>query len=537
MAHTFNSNLKNVAFAYTRLLNIPITKSSLQTGIEENPYYPSLLSLSDTFDRYNIPNVAYEVQMGQIGQLNAPFIAHMQMPGDDNDFALVTSIKDDTVDLIYDKKQPQTIKKSEFLQRFNRVVFFAEPTGNSGELEYKIARKKEDVQSNRRNFLIAAMILMTMFIATANAIAAGTPAYIFIIIIKLGGLAAATLLLTYETDKSNAFVKNICTAGTKTNCDAVLGSKASKIWGISWAEIGFFYFASTTLILLMPGLSFVYKTGSLAVFNALAAPYILFSIYYQWQIIKQWCPLCLTIQATLVAELIWSIFSFWLPVHSLSFISSGGITPPFVIGFAVLFPISAWYALKPFLVKAKDHDLYKNAYKRLQYNPDIFNGLLTQQAKADNWQQLGITIGNPQATNTIIKVCNPYCSPCAKAHPKLEDIVRQNKNVNVRIIFTAKNDGHDRAAPIVKHLLAIAGKNDSEKTQQALDDWYHAPTKDYETFFAKYPMNGELKQQGEKLEAMSAWCKEYEITATPTIFVNGYRLPENYDIEQLKYIL
>lgn len=40
-----------------------------------------------------------------------------------------------------------------------------------------------------------------------------------------------------------------------------------------------------------------------------------------------------------------------------------------------------------------------------------------------------------------------------------------------------------------------------------------------------------------KVEAMSAWCDAAEITHTPTLFVNGYRLPENYDIEELRYIL
>ncbi|MBS1528771.1 MAG: thioredoxin domain-containing protein [Bacteroidetes bacterium] len=538
MAQTFNSNLKKVALAYARLLNIPVTKSSLQTAIEENPYYPSLLSLSDTLDRYNIPNAAYNVPAEEIDQLQAPFIAYMSIPGVGSDFALVTRISGDTVDLIYDRNKAQTIEKAQFYQRFKRVALVAGPDENSGEKNYKANRRKELAENNKRYLLASAAILTLLFIAVSNGITADALAYVPITAIKLAGLATATLLLAYETDKTNAFVKNICTAGAKTNCDAILGSKASKLWGISWSEIGFFYFASTALILLMSGLSFSYKTGCLAILNAFAAPYILFSIYYQWRVAKQWCPLCLTIQAALAAELVWSIFTFWLPVHSFSFLAAGGITSLFEIAFALLLPLTGWYALKPYLFKAKDHDLYKNAYKRLQYNPDIFNGLLIQQAKAaDNWQQLGITIGNPDAPNTIIKVCNPYCGPCAKAHPKLEDIIKNNKNINVRVIFTAKNNEHDRGAPIVKHLLAVAAQNDRARTQQALDDWYLAPKKDYELFSAKYPMNGELKQQDDKVEAMSEWCIEAEITHTPTIFVNGYLLPQSYDIEALMYIL
>jgi protein-disulfide isomerase len=50
-------------------------------------------------------------------------------------------------------------------------------------------------------------------------------------------------------------------------------------------------------------------------------------------------------------------------------------------------------------------------------------------------------------------------------------------------------------------------------------------------------MNGEIKQQDAKIEAMSKWCEEAEITHTPTIFVNGHRLPENYNVGELKNIL
>ena len=52
MAETFNSHIKNVAYAYTKLLRVTVTKTTLQSVLEENPYYPSLLSLSDTFKSF-----------------------------------------------------------------------------------------------------------------------------------------------------------------------------------------------------------------------------------------------------------------------------------------------------------------------------------------------------------------------------------------------------------------------------------------------------------------------------------------------------
>jgi len=190
------------------------------------------------------------------------------------------------------------------------------------------------------------------------------------------------------------------------------------------------------------------------------------------------------------------------------------------------------------LLKAKREATYKATYKRLLYNPDTFNNLLQQQATApDGYQNIGITVGNPDAKNTIIKVCNPYCGPCAKAHPVLDEIIHLNKNVKLKLIFMVSDHANDKRRIAARHLLAINEKDNALQTQQALDDWYLADKKDYDAFAKKYPMNGELKKQEAKIDKMSEWCKEAQITHTPTIFINGFKLPQAYKIEELKYIL
>ncbi|MNV74903.1 hypothetical protein D3C71_1681570 [compost metagenome] len=145
-----------------------------------------------------------------------------------------------------------------------------------------------------------------------------------------------------------------------------------------------------------------------------------------------------------------------------------------------------------------------------------------------------MVIGNPNAEHEIIKVCNPYCGPCAKAHSDLEAILNENFNVKLRIIFTASDDDKDIKVHPVRHLLAIEATGNENLVKKALDDWYLSPTKDYESFSKKYLMNGELKTQGEKVRAMNKWCKDMKILFTPTIYVNGHLLPQNYNVDELK---
>ncbi|MDO5968182.1 hypothetical protein Q4Q35_00025 [Flavivirga aquimarina] len=53
----------------------------------------------------------------------------------------------------------------------------------------------------------------------------------------------------------------------------------------------------------------------------------------------------------------------------------------------------------------------------------------------------------------------------------------------------------------------------------------------------KYPMDGELEQQNDKIEAMHNWCVAEKITHTPTISINGYELPKEYNVDDLREIL
>ncbi len=540
MAQSFSTNLFNVAKHYMQQLNVLVTKTTLKESLEQNPYYPSLYSIKNVFTKLGIANEAYQLVEEDIDKIEPPFIAYCSGQNTGSDFVLVTKITETAVSYIAETNKPKHLTKELFLKQWRKTVFIAEANAQSGEHDFAAKQKAENLKTTKQNLLYTGVILLIglmVYIFIGNAGVVNMLAAATITFIKLLGVGVTALLLIYEIDKNNSFVKNICSAGKQTNCDAVLKSKAGKILGMSWGEVGFFYFAATTLFLLLPGLAFAAKLPWLAIAGTLATPYIVFSIYYQWRVVKQWCPLCLAVQAVLAMELIWAIIYFWLrfPLISLRFPPPSGEIVGAVFCFFIVF--IAWYLLKPLLLAAKAALGYNAAYKRLLYNPEIFNSLLLQQTTApDGWQHLGINIGNPNAPTTILKICNPYCGPCAKAHLVLEEIIKHNPNVQVKVIFTASNKEDDKANKPVKHLLAIAAKENLQLTAQALDDWYLADKKDYDVFAGKYPMNGEVKEQERKIELMHKWCDDAEITGTPTFFVNGKRLPETYNINELKNI-
>ncbi|ULT23591.1 hypothetical protein KUH03_31135 [Sphingobacterium sp. E70] len=68
-----------------------------------------------------------------------------------------------------------------------------------------------------------------------------------------------------------------------------------------------------------------------------------------------------------------------------------------------------------------------------------------------------------------------------------------------------------------------------------MDNWYEMKDKDYNQFALKFPIEVNLKVQKDKMVTMDNWCNEMKIRATPTIFVNGYELPVEYKVADLKY--
>jgi uncharacterized membrane protein/thiol-disulfide isomerase/thioredoxin len=351
-------------------------------------------------------------------------------------------------------------------------------------------------------------------------------------LLKSVGLAAGIFLLWFDIDRYNPTLQSFCSGGvgSKINCNAVLGSKHAKLFNgaLSLSLLGFSYFFGTLLFLLISSFS-LSALSVLGVFSFISVPVVLISVYYQALVIRQWCKFCIIIQAMLIGEIAITFFSGFYREP----IAYGSL--PLLLALLLL-PILGWKLLKPLLEQEKETNVHKRGLKKIKNNPDVLQGLLVKSRKIEtSTKGLGISINSKTAMYNVVKVCNPYCGPCAKAHPVLEDLVKAGK-INLQILFTARSL-EDRAGKPVSHFLAIDEKGDKTITQKALDDWYLADKKDYEVFTNKHPMNGELEKQSNKIEAMRDWCDAENITHTPTIFINGYELPREYSVEDLREVL
>lgn len=529
-------NCANTIRMLARELQIKVSKSAIRK-IKEHPTYPSLQSINDVLHDWNVENTGLKIRPELYGELPVPFIAQVSESVTGQAFVVVRAYSDDTVTVSdYVTPKWKILKTNEFLKQATGYTLIAEATEKAGDKDYKSNRAKESFQKAVTVAAIAILFLLCLIPVTGVIAAGGTAglAPAGLLFLKLFGCYIGALLLWYEIDQHNPVLQKVCGGSKHVNCGAILKSGAAKIFGMSWSEIGTFYFAGGLLILLTGGLS-PESIFAVAWLNVLALPYTVFSVYYQWRIAKQWCILCLTVQAILLAE-----FAVSLAAQAHTPLSLSLVSYIFLLNGALCFivPAVAWFLLKPVLQARKENRLIKFTLAKIKYDAKIFDALLQKQRAIEHSTEgLGIILGPANAKNKVIKVCNPYCGPCASAHSVFHELLENTNDFQLQIIFAVTSSEKDYRAIAAKHLTAIAGKNVPELTKQALDDWYLPSKKNYEVFAAKYPMNGELKEQDEKIAAMAEWCKQTKISVTPTIFVNNHQLPSNYTVADLKYFL
>ncbi|MCL6258553.1 cysteine peptidase family C39 domain-containing protein [Aquiflexum sp. TKW24L] len=509
------------------LLEIPFTSHFLNDLIDSHPEQESLLSISDTLTKYKVDSLAIQIGEDKLDQIPLPSV--VQMNGDSYPiFSCVSKVSEDKVTYLDEKGKISEISRKEFVTKWTGITLLIEKKENASEPGYE-KRRKENLTYLSLIFLLGTVGILWLIGLLGSL--DGNVSYLIgvwsLFFLKSAGLLISAVLLWTEIDKENAAIKEFCSGGKTVDCNTVLDS-FSLGGSISLSSIAFAYFFSGVSLLMITSFSGsalqLLKTLSFA--SLVIVP---ISLYYQGVKIKKWCLLCLWISGVLILEFVSSQML-------LTNLDPTGLMELSLFTFLSLASILIWLKLKPFLLSKGEKYRYKSKLAKFMSNREVFDFLASGSRKiTSNPEGLGIFLKGESSKYHILKVCNPYCGPCAKTHPLLEELYEAG-NIDLQILFLS--GGNDEVKlNTVRHLMGVASKGDAAYTRKALDDWYLPNVKDYSVFASKYPLNGELKRQEDTVKKMEAWCEAEQITHTPTIFINGHELPESYTVEDLKYVL
>ena len=525
-------NIEEMSILLCRALHIKLTKCLLCKELEEHPDFPSLGAVKDVFGKFNISSIALKLEdKSNIEKIEGCFLAQIiDIKNNSNLFAIIYSQDEDKLNWYNPiKKKKELIDRDFFLDLFTGYIFYAESNKNSGDREYSYTRKKEN-QSNMFSILLSVSIfsylLFSLFFIKTNFVK--TYFVVFILFLLLGGVITALMLL-YEYDNNSSTLRKICNSSRKVNCLAVLSSKGSIIWGVPWTVIGFSYYLGLLFSLLTNSFStniFV----AVSYFNILSLPYIIYSVYYQKFIVKQWCVLCLLVQFINLALFILSVLvGSFSDSFKFDFLSIFSIFGSFILSLGVS------YLLWLYIQKLKDNKDSSSLLKKIKYNRDVFFSLLKNERKIEGiTNDFGVILGNPNGSIHIVKVCNPYCYYCSLSHPVLSQLVKNNDEIKLQIIFFVNPDSDEyEHTPIETFLGAYYEGKDIELI---LSDWYNDEDKKLEDFIRLHPITVDNSSKNKSnATSMFDFCMKNKITYTPTIFINGYELPEIYNFSDLLY--
>ena len=502
-----------------KALGVKVTPATVKRTLESHPEFPALSSLSDSLDRWRVDNAAFRLRtVEQLRELPLPFLIHYHEQG--GLFRLVTRIEGDK--LSYWDANTGTGQQSlaDFERTWSGVVLVAETNADSGETEYALENRKERLKALRQPALytlagVTLMLTLSMLLPSLTLLQSGW------LLTKTLGLALSIALLAKQFGSQNSLINRLCRVGAKTSCQSLLDGPAAKLWGwLSWAEIGTLYFAGGLCVALV-------GPNPLLGWLALSAlPYTVFSVYYQARVARIWCPLCLGVQVVLLADGILSLTGSLLLVTLLN-------VTYIAMSFAI--PALAWLLLKPVLTAAQRqqrdyHDLM--AFKRSE---SIFKTLQREQEAMPAFPNHlpALQLGQPDAPHVMTIVTNPYCGPCAQKHKELEVLLRQSPAVTVRLIFLASEATDDKVTQLAQHLLAL----EQDTAHDALTAWFEQSKLDYKAWSDRFSLPANSDGARQTAIEHGRWCLDAGITSTPTVFLDGYRFPDLYQLSDIDWLL
>lgn len=503
---------------------IKVTNNTIKGTLKSSSFYPSFRSICDALTEWKVDHFALKYYPTEIRDLNSPYITHFNNGA--GQIAFVTGYENGSV-IFYDSYQTKKkIRWDEYVKKISGAIIVLNPDENSGEKDY--AKKMQEELLER--FLIptlsgvVALIISLLLINKVFLRSQQIPWQQYVLLFtKFVGIFFSAMLLMKEYEIDMPFAEKLCHISKKINCNSVLNDKAAMVFGpVGWADVGMIYFLGSFLVMLQG--NFQAFNGFLVVVSILSLPYTIFSVWYQGLKLKKWCPFCIMVQVILVAELL---------IH-LSFLPNAGFTPALFTNFVITF-LAVGVIQILLTMYMRESGKAKFTYGKLQKfkkNPDIFRTLLFGQKHNDiKTSEKSLLFGKLDSGLRITAFLSPHCSHCGGAYAKIVDLLKSGSVALVNIVLIGVDS---KILDTLHHLLKNCKEDDA---LSMLDQWYKSDHLERSTFQDNYCLVDAEEVSGDINTENNNLMKDCEVTGTPTFFINGYRLPSQYELDDIKYFV
>ncbi|GAA4278461.1 vitamin K epoxide reductase family protein [Aquimarina mytili] len=504
---------------------ITVDEEEVKFQLLSHPTYPSLHSITGVLDHFNIENIAVQAPTNNetLSQLESYFLA--QIKNDTGEHFVLFIRKKDKINLVFSREYTQVLTDEEFLKIWTGIILVIDPNEN----EVSTTAKNNDTKIGAT--VLTSLLFITLFFLFKPSLSE----FLHYSLSIIGAVFSALIILKELGLQSNT-LDRFCSSGqNKVDCDAVLNSNGASLLGIfKLSDAGIVYFVSlvfSSFLFLLSQNSFdlIYIIGLLSI------PFTLYSIVYQYTVVKNWCTLCLFVVAVLWLQII--------PIY-LSGFSIQNISFDFSALSLLLFSFSlvsvGWSYILPLLKKEIELKTLKIDHYKFKRNFTLFNTLLSKSevSPVGVIDQNEIILGNktekPKLSITVIT--NPSCGYCKEVHTLVEQLFRKNiEEMQIIVRFNVPTMDRDNdTAKVTARLLEIYTEKGEEKCLEAMHDVYL--NLQFKDWLKKWGQN-ENGNYFKTLENQNKWCINHNKNFTPEILIDGKSYPKEYNRKELLFFV
>ncbi|WP_430411671.1 vitamin K epoxide reductase family protein [Kordia sp.] len=484
-----------------------VDSERLNLQLLSHPEYPSLKSITDTLDYFEIENLAATVPKEALPEMPTSFLA------------LVNSENGDDVVLVEKKRgMVQMSKSDDTKEKLTEETFTERWTGTIIAVEE--VEKVVDTQSIKA----ALPYFVVAVVASVNVMFNFSLTYLLYTSLTLVGLYISVLIIREDLGIKSKAVAKVCGAISKnSDCGDVITTKGNLLFGfIALSDASFVFFAALFLILSSIG----FQQTTLFGLSLVGIPIVLYAIYRQGIVLKKWCALCLLIAGILVLQtgLLASTFSYNWVLNWVYIAKAAGI-------FGLIY--IAWNYCKAYWESHEKLGNTERDFLKFKRNPELFKKMLQEQSVINPDvipKPLRVVFGNPNGAIQLQGVTNPLCGYCTAAFESYDKLLSTyGDDIRLEIIFNVPKNAENKSTKIAARLVDLYLEN-PRKSYTALKNWF--ANRDIDEWHKNFGFS-ENTLVSQVLDAHNEWSNINDVHYTPASILNNNFFPKTYEIKDL----
>lgn len=511
--------MKNILEYFLDAIEVRYNKQFADKLYYEHPHRYNMYGLKKMLDVYGVKALGVRIENKDLLSLNYPCILHTY-----SDFSIGMECGTNTITYLQNGKR-LTTSHEVFKQAWTGNALVIEETTEADEPDFSNHRR-EEILAKAKAYCVPALLSLAAIIGIVAHIQEMNSFLIVGLLMNILGVFICVMLMQKQLVGESRYGDRVCSLFGHADCNSILDGPRAKIFGMSWSEVGMGYFIANIFLIAL----YHKSIGMVVIINWIAMFYGIWSIYYQWRVAKNWCILCVISQIIIwLMGIIGIVSCLYMPISFNTF-SALLASFTYVISIMAVNNYATAYGVE------RERTRIVQQYCALKANAFVAKALIEEGAYfKTSPEDSSIIFGNQNAKICVTILSNPHCNPCARMHKKVEQLLNvSGDEVCVQYIFSSFNETLEDSS---RYLISCFVDNDENGALFRFRLWYTKEKYNYEKVIAENEDRIHRDVIEEEMKRHKSWRTKTSLIETPTILVNGHKLPREYKLEDLAMIV